>query len=95
MDFTTIRYDVSDHVATVTLDRPDRLNAFNQTMCDEFERLWDHVRRDDDIHVLVLRAAGDRAFCTGVDVQDGIDTAANVWSQRDPGEQLGPKHNHV
>jgi enoyl-CoA hydratase/carnithine racemase len=95
MDYTTITVDVADHVATVTLDRPDRLNAFNQVMCDEFEHLWSRVRSDDGVHVVVLQAAGDRAFCTGVDVSEGIDTTDNVWSQRDPGEQLGPKHNRV
>jgi enoyl-CoA hydratase/carnithine racemase len=95
MDYTTITVDVADHVATVTLNRPDRLNAFNQVMCDEFEHLWSRVRSDDAVHVVVLQAAGDRAFCTGVDVQEGIDTTDNVWSQRDPGEQLGPKHNKV
>jgi enoyl-CoA hydratase/carnithine racemase len=95
MDYTTITVELADHVATVTLNRPDRLNAFNQTMCDEFEQLWSRVRTDDDIHVVVLQANGDRAFCTGVDVQQGIDVTDNVWSQRDPGEQLGPKHNRV
>jgi enoyl-CoA hydratase/carnithine racemase len=95
MDYTTITVDVADHVATVTLNRPDRLNAFNPVMCDEFEHLWSRVRSDDAVHVVVLQAAGDRAFCTGVDVQEGIDTTDNVWSQRDPGEQLGPKHNKV
>jgi enoyl-CoA hydratase/carnithine racemase len=95
MDYTTINVEVAGHVATVTLNRPDRLNAFNQVMCDEFEHLWARTRSDDDVRVVVLQAAGDRAFCTGVDVGEGIDTADNVWSQRDPGEQLGPKHNRV
>jgi enoyl-CoA hydratase/carnithine racemase len=47
------------------------------------------------VHVVVLRAAGDRAFCTGVDVKQGIDRHANVFSQTDPGEQLSPKLNQV
>jgi enoyl-CoA hydratase/carnithine racemase len=94
--FTTIEFDVcDDHVATVTLNRPRRLNSFNQVMCDEFSEVWRLVKADDAIHVLVLRAAGDRAFSTGVDVTEGIDQPANAWSQADPGRQLGPKANQV
>jgi enoyl-CoA hydratase/carnithine racemase len=95
MEYQTIIYEVAKHVATVTLNRPDRLNAFNQRMCDEFEHLWGAIRLDDDVRVVVLQANGERAFCTGVDVRDGIDFASNIWSQRDPGAQLGPKYNKV
>jgi len=95
MDYETITYELSEHVATVTLNRPDKMNAFNQRMCDEFEHLWNAVRLDDDVHVVVLQANGDRAFCTGVDVREGLDFPANVWSRSDPGVQLGPKHNKV
>jgi enoyl-CoA hydratase/carnithine racemase len=95
MDYETITYELSEHVATVTLNRPDKLNAFNQRMCDEFEHLWNAVRLDDDVRVVVLQANGDRAFCTGVDVREGLDFPANVWSRSDPGVQLGPKHNKV
>ncbi|ROO87485.1 enoyl-CoA hydratase/carnithine racemase [Actinocorallia herbida] len=93
--YETVVFEVADHVATVTLDRPDKLNAFNNQMIAEFRDLWTRVRRDDDIHVVVLRAAGDRAFCTGLDVGEGLDLAENVWSQEDPGSGLGPKQNKV
>jgi enoyl-CoA hydratase/carnithine racemase len=95
MKYETITVEVAGHVATVTLNRPDKLNAFNQQMCDEFEHLWNAIRLDDDVRVIVLQANGERAFCTGVDVREGIDFASNVWSQRDPGVQLGPKYNKV
>jgi enoyl-CoA hydratase/carnithine racemase len=95
MDYQTITYELADHVATVTLNRPERLNAFNQQMLDEFEHLWSAVRNDDDVRVVVIQAAGERAFCTGVDVRDGFDRPDNVWSQFDPGTRLGPKQNHV
>lgn len=95
MDYTTITYEVTQYVATVTLNRPDRLNAFDQRMCDEFRHVWTAVRRDDDVRAVVLQAAGDRAFCSGVDVEDGVDTTANLWSQDDPGRSLGPKQNRV
>jgi enoyl-CoA hydratase/carnithine racemase len=95
MAYETVVFEVSKHVATVTLNRPDRLNAFNQRMCDEFAELWAYCRRTDVIRVVVLQANGDRAFCTGVDVQDGVDVPGNVWSQDDPGVFLGPKQNRL
>lgn len=93
--YETLLFEVSEHIATITLNRPDRLNAFNQRMIDEFADVWARVDTDDDIHVVVLRAAGDRAFCTGVDVGDGLVKPENVWSQYDPGRGLGPKQNKV
>jgi 1,4-dihydroxy-2-naphthoyl-CoA synthase len=51
--YQTLLYEISDdHVATVTLDRPDAMNAFNRTMCDEFRNVWKHVRDDDDVHAV-------------------------------------------
>jgi enoyl-CoA hydratase/carnithine racemase len=96
MSYETILYETGDDkVATVTLNRPDSLNAFNQQMCEEFLDVWRTIRHDDDIHAVVLRAAGDRAFCTGVDRKAGLQRATNVWNHDDPGEMLGPKHNRV
>jgi len=78
------------------LNRPDRLNSFNQRMIDEFRRIWAQVKADNDVHVVVLRAAGDRAFSTGLDVAEGMDlNEDNIWHQEDPGIALGPKQNLV
>jgi enoyl-CoA hydratase/carnithine racemase len=85
----TVLYDVTQHVATITLNRPDAMNSFNQAMLDDFAHLWRTVKADDDVHVVVLRAAGERAFSTGMDVKEGIDRHPNVWSQGDPGEHGG------
>jgi enoyl-CoA hydratase/carnithine racemase len=94
--FETVLFAVADdHVATITLNRPEVLNAFNQQMCEEFARLWQIIREDDAIHAVVLRAAGDRAFSTGVDVKAPLRFAANVWSQADPGDWLSPKGHRV
>jgi enoyl-CoA hydratase/carnithine racemase len=94
--FETITFDVGDdRVATITIDRPDVLNAFDQRMCDEFVQAWARVRDDDGIHVAVLRAAGARAFSTGVDVNHPLDFPDNVWNHTDPGAALGPRSNRV
>ncbi|WP_066074272.1 enoyl-CoA hydratase/isomerase family protein [Frankia sp. EI5c] len=95
MTYTTVLFDVADHVATVTLNRPDALNAFTLEMVEEFADLWGRVRADDDIRVVVLRAAGDRAFCTGIDVSEGWRFPANIWTEEDPGLGLSPRANRV
>ncbi|WP_395108022.1 enoyl-CoA hydratase/isomerase family protein [Actinomadura sp. SCN-SB] len=95
MAFTTVTYEVADHIATVTLNRPEAMNSFNEAMLNEFAELWKIVREDDEVHVVVLRAAGDRAFCTGVDVKEGFHRPENLWSEEDPGDRLSPKLNRV
>ncbi len=62
--FETILYETSaDHVATITLNRPEVLNAFDRAMCEEMRAAWHAVKEDPAVHAVVLRAAGDRAFC--------------------------------
>ncbi|WP_329263827.1 enoyl-CoA hydratase/isomerase family protein [Streptomyces sp. NBC_01478] len=95
MDLKTVLFEVTDHVATITLNRPQAMNSFNQQMLDDFSAIWDRVRTDDNVHVMVLRGSGERAFSTGMDVKEGIDRHPNVWSQTDPGEFLSPKLNQV
>ncbi|MCT9075611.1 enoyl-CoA hydratase/isomerase family protein [Streptomyces fulvoviolaceus] len=95
MDLETVLFEVTDHVATITLNRPQAMNGFNQRMLEEFSDIWQTVKTDDDVHVVVLRGAGEKAFCTGMDVKEGIDRHPNVWSQTDPGEYLSPKLNQV
>ncbi|MEV6507284.1 enoyl-CoA hydratase/isomerase family protein [Streptomyces sp. NPDC051642] len=95
MDLKTVLFEVTDHVATVTLNRPQAMNSFNQQMLDDFSALWARVKTDDDVHVVVLRGSGERAFSTGMDVKEGIDRHPNVWSRTDPGEFLSPKLNQV
>lgn len=96
MTYETILYEESDdHVATITINRPEAMNSFNLAMLDDFSAVWKHIRETDDIHAVVLRAAQGRAFCTGVDVKEGINMPENPWSRLDPGEELGPKQKKV
>lgn len=94
--YTAIEFDVTGHVATITLNRPEQLNAFTETMCAEMASVWGIVRDDQDIHAAVLQANGERAFCTGIDVNQGMWWGEqSVWNQQDPGVYLGPRANHV
>lgn len=95
-DFETILYEKSeDRVGTITLNRPEQMNSFNGTMCEEFRKLWAMIAEDDEVHAVVLRAAPGRAFCTGMDVWNPGNylESENLWNKRDPGERLGPKFN--
>lgn len=62
-----VRYTVEGHVAVITLDRPDRLNAFTDVMEAELIECFDHSDADDDVRVVVLTGSG-RAFCAGMDL---------------------------
>jgi enoyl-CoA hydratase/carnithine racemase len=70
MDYTQILYDVDGGVATVTLNRPDRLNAFTTRMMRELIDAFDRVDSDDDVRAVVVTGAG-RAFCAGADLAAG------------------------
>jgi enoyl-CoA hydratase/carnithine racemase len=94
--YETILYEVDDaRVATITLNRPQVLNAFNRTMCHEIRHAWHRVRDDASVHAVVLRAAGDRAFCAGLDVNEPYGQPADVWNHEDPGELISPKWQKV
>jgi enoyl-CoA hydratase/carnithine racemase len=91
--YETICYE-ADHtarVATITLNRPEVLNAFDRRMCEEIRDAWHVVKDDDDVHAVVLRAAGERAFSAGLDTQQSFGQPAMVWNHLDPGEYLSPK----
>lgn len=92
----TILFEVEAHVATITLNRPEAMNSFNDAMGRDMEWAWTTVRDDDDIHVVVLQANGERAFCTGADVKGGATWffKSNVWNEFDPGASLSPKLRH-
>jgi enoyl-CoA hydratase/carnithine racemase len=97
MDCEAIEFAVDDeHVATITLDRPDALNSWNDRMAAEVAWAWETIRDDDAIHAAVLRANGDRAFSTGADVKGGATWffSSNVWNNVDPGLTLSPKSHH-
>jgi enoyl-CoA hydratase/carnithine racemase len=94
--FSTIRYEVSaDRVATITLNRPEVLNAFDRTMCEEVRTAWRLVKDDPAVHVAVVRAEGDRAFSAGLDTKKPYGQPQDVWNHEDPGELLSPKWQKV
>jgi len=78
-EFSEILYDVDDHVATITLHRPERLNAFTGTMMYELIEAFDRSDADDDVRAVIVTGAG-RAFCAGADLSSGGETFARGGS---------------
>ena len=79
MSYEQILYDVADGIATITLHRPDKLNAFTGTMMNEIIDAFDQIDADDDVRVVIVTGSG-RAFCAGADLSSGGDTFAKGGS---------------
>jgi enoyl-CoA hydratase/carnithine racemase len=85
----TVRFDVTDHVATVTLARPDVMNAIDPVTEAELQRIWSDLEQRRDVRVIVLTGDGERAFCAGADMKSpsrsptlkGVD----YWAAARPG----------
>ena len=73
MSFNTIIYEVEDHILTITLNRPDQLNAFTGEMMRDLFKAFDMSDADDDVRVVIITGAG-RGFCAGADLSKGADT---------------------
>lgn len=79
MEYETIRYEVKDHILTLTLNRPDQLNAFTIVMAHELIDAFNRASEDDEVRAIVVTGAG-RAFCAGMDLSGegnvfGLDEA--------------------
>ncbi len=70
MEFEQILCEVDDRIATVTLNRPDRLNAWTITMMEELIKAFDILDKDDEVRAIIVTGAG-RAFCAGADLDPG------------------------
>ncbi|MDA0788133.1 MAG: crotonase/enoyl-CoA hydratase family protein [Proteobacteria bacterium] len=73
MNYEQILYDVEDHVLTITLNRPEKLNAFTDQMRDEILDALDHADADDEVRAIIFTGAG-RGFCAGKDLSAGAGT---------------------
>ena len=73
MKFETILYEVDEGILTITLNRPERLNAFNNRMRDEVISALDAADADDNVKAIIFTGSG-RAFCAGADLGGGGDT---------------------
>ncbi|MBL6749230.1 MAG: crotonase/enoyl-CoA hydratase family protein [Nevskia sp.] len=86
MSWTTISYAVSERIARITLQRPDRLNAINTTLARELEAAVARANADDAVHVIVLQGAGSD-FCAGFDLKEYAE-GSSLWNQDMPWDPL-------
>lgn len=89
MAYETIKYEVEDHVLTITLNRPDKLNAFTGQMMFEMIDAFDKADADDDVRAIIVTGAG-RAFCAGADLSAGAKTFDYAAREDRPEKQGTP-----
>lgn len=70
MNYETIIYEINNYIGYITLNRPESLNAINLKMTQEIIDVCEQVSRDPEIRVCIITGAGDRAFCTGLDLKE-------------------------
>ncbi len=80
MAFENLLYELKDGVATLTLNRPERNNAFNEATALELRQAWERIKADPDVVCVIVTGAGDRAFCTGMDLS-AVASGDTVKSQ--------------
>lgn len=86
MPYETITCEVFEQILTITLNRPDKLNAFNAKMMHELIAAFDAADKDDDVRAIIVTGAG-RAFCAGADLSSGANTFDRD-AQRGPVKRL-------
>jgi enoyl-CoA hydratase/carnithine racemase len=82
VDFKTIIYEKRDGKGYVTLNRPKVLNVYNMKMRDELYQALEAVRDDPEVHVGILKAAGERAFCAGADLTEFLTAPSPVIARQ-------------
>ncbi|NNE79388.1 MAG: crotonase [Silicimonas sp.] len=76
----TVVFDVQGHVARVTIDRPERMNAVDRATFQRLGEIWDEIEARPDIRCVVLTGAGEKAFCAGADLKDdGGKSGVEYW----------------
>lgn len=85
-EFTQIMYDVADGIATITMHRPEKMNAFTNVMMREMCTAFDLADGDDAVRAVIVTGSGDRAFCAGADLTP--DSGGDVFASRSEVETL-------
>lgn len=88
MSYDTILFEKRGHTACITLNRPDSLNSISIEMMRELRRVWREVEEDEDVWTAIVTGAGQKALCTGADVNviegtyiDGAPTGIDMWGE--------------
>ena len=87
-----VHYETAEHIATITLDNPAALNAFDHGMCLELKKIWADVEANPEVACAIVTGAGEKAFCTGWDVTS-LATGASV--KLVPGDRRSAPYSHI
>ncbi|MCK5588069.1 MAG: enoyl-CoA hydratase/isomerase family protein, partial [Candidatus Lokiarchaeota archaeon] len=77
----SLKYDVTDKIGIITINRPKALNAFNNEVLDEFNNLLDEIEKDNRIKVVIITGEGERTFCAGADLVEIKNSAKEEFLQ--------------
>ena len=80
--FSTLLFDKQDSIARITLNRPDVLNSYNLQMRDDMYQVLRAIKDDDEVRVVILRGAGDTAFCAGADLTEFLTAPSPVIARQ-------------
>ncbi len=84
----TVSYDLADHVARVTIDRPEKMNAVDRATEAELQAIWTEIEGNTDVFCVVLTGAGEKSFCAGSDLSDASqagNSGVDYWMSERPG----------
>ncbi|MDP6055045.1 MAG: enoyl-CoA hydratase-related protein, partial [Candidatus Latescibacteria bacterium] len=93
MEYNTVRFEKSEHVATITLNRPDNMNTYNPAMLNELVSILQETATDDGVRAVILTGAG-RAFSAGADVK-GFEGLIGLQKERAENQDALKLLNHV
>jgi crotonobetainyl-CoA hydratase len=79
-----VRYELAEHVARVTVDRPETMNAIDAATEAELEEIWRRIEGDRSVRAVVLTGAGERAFSAGADMKGASKTGLEYWASPRP-----------
>ena len=80
----SVRLDIAEHVARVTIDRPEVLNALDMEAEASLENIWQRLEADRDVRAVVLTGAGERGFCVGSDMKNVGKSGLEYWAAARP-----------
>jgi enoyl-CoA hydratase len=92
LTYQTILTDIKWHVGIITLNRPDKLNALSTTLFREFEEALTAFERDDDVRVLLVTGAGEKAFSAGADIHEMVASQESGKPLRRVSDSDWPRH---
>ncbi len=88
MDYETLRFELEGGIGLLTLDRPERLNAINAAMLEELDHFWREIASRDDCRAIVMTGAGDRGFCSGLDLKEAADLQGGFAAEGISGDTI-------